>query len=133
MTVGEGFVQPETYQRAFPNVPASAPAVRRFLRGVLAGLDGHLDVDAALLLTTELVGNAVLHTSVSDFEVSVSLSPGVVRIGVHDDDPAQPVFRPPDLLATDGRGLPLVQSMSEAWGIDDRAGGKLVWFDLNRR
>lgn len=131
--MGEGFVRPESYRRAFPNVPASAPAVRSFLRGILAGLDGHLDIDAALLLTTELVGNTVLHTTVPDFEVSVSLSPGVVRIGVHDDDPARPVFRALGLLATDGRGLPLVESMSEAWGVDDQAGGKLVWFDLNRR
>lgn len=131
--VGEGFALPEGYRRAFPNVPASAPAVRGFLRAVLAGMDGQLDLDVALLLTTELVGNTVLHTTVPDFEVQVTFSPAGVRIGVHDDDPTRPVFRAPELLDTDGRGLPLVQSMSQAWGIDDRAGGKFVWFDLGLR
>ena len=114
-------------------MPASAPEVRGFLRGVLTGLGGHVDLDAALLLATELVGNTVLHTTVPAFEVQVTLSPGGVRIGVRDDDPNWPVFGAPDLLDTDGRGLPLVQMMSRAWGVDDRgAGGKLVWFALDR-
>jgi len=107
--------------------------VRGFLRRVLADVDGQVDLDVALLLATELVGNTVLHTTVPDFEVFVTLTSGGVRIGVRDDDPTRPVFRAPELLDTDGRGLPLVQSMSLAWGIDDRAGGKLVWFDLSRR
>jgi Histidine kinase-like ATPase domain len=131
--VDEGFGLPEGHRRAFPNVPASAPEVRVFLRGVLADLGGEVDLDAALLLATELVGNTVLHTTVPDFEIQVTLSPNGVRIGVHDDDPNWPVFRAPDLLDTDGRGLPLVQTMSRAWGVDDRgAGGKLVWFALDR-
>jgi hypothetical protein len=96
-------------------------------------MDGQVDLDAALLLATELVGNTVIHTTVPDFEVYVTLSRDGVRIGVLDEDPAKPVFRAPDLLDTDGRGLPLVESMSQAWGIDERAGGKFVWFDLNRR
>lgn len=129
----EGLARPEDHHRAFPNVPSSAPAVRGFLRRVLADVDGQVDLDVALLLATELVGNTVLHTTVPDFEVFVTLTSGGVRIGVRDDDPTRPVFRAPELLDTDGRGLPLVQSMSLAWGIDDRAGGKLVWFDLSRR
>lgn len=120
----------DRYRRAFPNVAGSAPAVRVFLRGVLGEFDGEVDLEAALLLATELVGNTVLHTDVPDFEVQVNLCPYGVRIGVSDDDPTKPVSRAPNLLDTDGRGLPLVETLSQAWGVEDRAGGKLVWFDL---
>lgn len=126
----EGFAPPEGFYRDFPNIAASAPQVRRFLRCVLTGLGGQVDLDAALLLATELVGNTVLHARVPAFEVRVTLSSARVRIGVRDDEPAKPVFRAPEPLDTDGRGLPLVESLSQAWGVDDQANGKFVWFDL---
>ncbi len=34
----------------------------------------------------------------------------------------------PDAL--DGRGLALVDALSEQWGVEDRPLGKAVWFDV---
>ena len=31
-----------------------------------------------------------------------------------------------------GRGLALVETLSERWGIEPRAGGKVIWFELAR-
>lgn len=37
----------------------------------------------------------------------------------------------PDLLETHGRGLALVQSLADSWGVHTQRAGKVVWFELN--
>ena len=94
-------------------------------------------VDAAELLVTELVTNAVVHArSRARVLIVTAGDRGRVRIEVHDD-----AFEPPrmggfDLEATSGRGLALVDAMSDRWGVEPMGStrpGKRIWFELRVR
>ncbi len=93
-----------------------------------AGLD-ELTEDAQLV-TSELVGNALLHTD-SDVRVSMGIEGDTVRVEVHDDSPVLPV---PGVLraeAMSGRGLILVEQLTHRCGVTRVPGsGKNVWFEL---
>jgi anti-sigma regulatory factor (Ser/Thr protein kinase) len=85
--------------------------------------------DDALLLTSELVTNAILHGR-SEVSVEVEARGEVLRISVFDENSRhpQPVEEDPDAL--DGRGLALVDALAQRWGVEDRRLGKVVWFEL---
>ena len=86
--------------------------------------------DDALLLTSELVTNAVLH---GRSEVCVEVTPAAesVRIAVLDENSRHPAPVREDHDALDGRGLALVAAVATRWGVDDRPLGKSVWFELS--
>lgn len=88
--------------------------------------------DDALLLTSELVTNAILHGR-SEVCVEVVERDGVVRISVQDENSRHPAAVPQDADALDGRGLALVDAVAVRWGVEDRPLGKAVWFELSRR
>ena len=103
--------------------------VRRSLQSL--GLDGALD--PALLLTSELATNAVLHAR-SGFTVCVERRGDRVRVSLLDDSPVRPTRRTHGLQATTGRGLALVDTLAVEWGaveasqLEGRTKG--VWFEL---
>ena len=113
--------------------PASVGEARRFVRQAL--LAWHLDevVETALLLTSELATNAVLHAR-STFAVLVARQGDQVRVDVLDASPVPPVRRHNSLTAATGRGVELVASLSSEWGHTpaDRLDGfaKGLWFTL---
>jgi hypothetical protein len=112
-----------------PAEPASAAVARRFVRDALdAWGAGELE-DAAVLLTSELVTNALLHAR-SAPELDVSLVDGRLRVGVSDSTPVAPVRKRYGSEAATGRGLMLIETMASAWGSDPCEGGKVVWFEL---
>ena len=83
-----------------------------------------------VLLTSEVATNAVLHAG-GDFEVHVELLENEgIRVSVRDRSPHLPQRRVTTLDATTGRGLHLVDSLATAWGVDDHANGKVVWFEV---
>ncbi len=87
----------------------------------------------AAVITTELATNAVLHAR-TPFVVRVAMvNEGAVRIEVHDANRRAPVVRNFSNEATSGRGLRLVQSMGDAWGVaaDADGGGKTVWVEIS--
>lgn len=86
--------------------------------------------DVAVLLTSELVTNAVLHAR-SAPELNVRLVDGRLRIGVADRTPVAPVRKRYGKEAATGRGLLLIETMSNAWGTEPSDGGKVVWFELS--
>ena len=104
---------------------------RRFVVDTLRSWDSAGQADVAELLTSELVTNAVLHVG-SEVDVAVRLTPRTVRVEVRDASPDPPVPRHCEVDALTGRGLRLVESMSEAWGCDPNGYGKVVWFELRR-
>jgi GAF domain len=144
----DDLVAPAAYQP----VPAAAAAARRFVRDTLCSWDmagehsgrgdrAELDtlVDDAVLLTSELVTNAVLHAG-TPVQVTCrllgDLSDGAVEIAVLDRRPAQ--LRPdrPHTAAeaaerTNGRGLQLPSELATAWGVTYARAAKAVWFRLN--
>ena len=83
----------------------------------------------ALLLTSELVSNVVIHAA-TPFELEVDADHGVVRIVVRDGSTHPPVVHDPAPDETGGRGLLLVHSLSTRWGYEADRNGKAVWFEL---
>ncbi|MET8559459.1 ATP-binding protein [Streptomyces flaveolus] len=117
--------------RVLPREPESSSVARNFVADVLKdwGLAGLRD-DAALVVT-ELVNNAIRHTGTPRLRVTVCRSPGRVRIGVIDRRPdLVPGLRCAGLLDTSGRGLALVDALTEAWGYTRWPSAKCVWADL---
>lgn len=108
-----------------------APLVaRRFVARVLEEWDLRERADEVLLLVSELVTNAVVHAK-SDLEVLMRLAPQLLRVEVHDRDPQ----RVAPLAWTEdqerGRGVALVEAISDVWGIDDEQIGKVIWFEMS--
>lgn len=116
-----------------PGTPSSVAEARRFVRQALQAW--HLDeaVDTALLLTSELATNAVLHAR-STFAVLVARQGDQIRVDVLDASPVPPLRRHNSLTAATGRGVGLVASCASEWGptSSDRLDGfaKGVWFTL---
>ncbi|MBO0912933.1 ATP-binding protein [Streptomyces laculatispora] len=85
----------------------------------------------AELLLSELVTNALVHTD-DGAVVAVSVAPRRLRVEVRDFVPGMPVSDVPNADdGTHGRGLILVESLADAWGVSPQALGKVVWFELD--
>ncbi|MGH9064404.1 MAG: ATP-binding protein [Acidimicrobiales bacterium] len=88
------------------------------------------DLQDILLLTSELAINAASHAH-SPMDVTVHYRQGSqVRVEVHDEGAGIPQARWPATFEETGRGLALVELLSEAWGVTDCPAGKTVWFEL---
>ncbi|HWG94118.1 MAG TPA: ATP-binding protein [Mycobacteriales bacterium] len=86
--------------------------------------------DVVLLLLSELVTNVVLHAR-TPCEVLVRPAGEGVRVEVQDDSRRRPRPRVGGQEATTGRGLVLLDALSDDWGADDLpGGGKVVWFEV---
>ena len=88
-------------------------------------------VETAVLLTSELVTNALIHTD-DDAVLTATIGPRGLRVEVRDFVARRPRLCVPDADdGTHGRGLVLVQSLADAWGVRSHGVGKAVWFELN--
>lgn len=119
----------KTHSRTFEPAPTSVSEARRFARDVLAewGLDDLLD--DVVLLTSELVTNAVTHAG-TPMTVAVVREEDRLRIDVFDQHPTRvlPVganARPG--AGEHGRGLLITSALSTAWGVEYRKDHKRVW------
>lgn len=121
----------EAAQLKLDCAPSSARTARRFVADRCAAAHvAEQGCDTALLLTSELVTNAITHGR-SDVRVSVRSAPGRLRIEVGDDNSRHPVLQPEDDGALDGRGLQMVDLLATRWGVVDDEIGKVVWFELH--
>ena len=102
---------------------------RRFVRDALRRWSCAHSEDEAMLLTTELVSNAVVHAR-SAVHVRVSDLPDRIRVEITDFGGGALEFKPPSLDGVGGRGLLLVQEMSRSWGTSADGNEKVVWFEL---
>lgn len=110
--------------------PVSVRSARAFVRDELrrSGWDDRAD-DAALAVS-ELAANAVLHAR-TELTVHVTVSDGLARVEVDDGSAVLPVHLPVGESALSGRGLALVDALTDRWGARPTAsGGKTVWFEL---
>lgn len=82
------------------------------------------------LLVSELVGNAVLHTGAQTFGLTMDRRRGWIRVEVRDPSRALPVLLPVQECDVNGRGLMLVDKLSDRWGVDLLPRGKTTWFEL---
>ena len=112
-----------------PPRPSSAAEARRFVARALRGATPeHREI--GILLASELVTNALLYAQ-GRIVVEITSSDESVRVGVRDE--SQQEIRPRHVgpEATSGRGLALVDQLSESWGVQVFQGhGKEIWFEL---
>ncbi|HEY6793768.1 MAG TPA: ATP-binding protein [Kineosporiaceae bacterium] len=98
-------------------------------------VDGGVESDlseSVRLLTSEIVTNAVIHTSSRRLAVRVKVAPEAVEVAVDDADPRPPRPRRAAPADVNGRGLALVDALADAWGSQGSDGGKTVWFRVRR-
>ncbi|MFI2206216.1 SpoIIE family protein phosphatase [Streptomyces sp. NPDC020192] len=112
-------------------LPEAVGHARRFTRRTLRAWGVSPDtMDTALLVVSELVTNALVHTD-GQVRLDLSLINHRLRLSVADASPRSPV-KPTSIgwEATGGRGILLVEAVSVAWGTVPVSGGKQVWADL---
>jgi hypothetical protein len=118
-------------ERSFDPWPSSVAEARGFVAGALTSIGATtIESEWAALVTSELATNAVLHAR-TGFDVGVG-SNGEVVISVSDLDPGLPLHGVPGPDATGGRGILIVASTSDAWGVEQRPNGKRVWCSTTR-
>jgi anti-sigma regulatory factor (Ser/Thr protein kinase) len=113
----------------------SAPGIAREHAQIIARHHGLAEIaDITALVTSELVTNAVQASAL----LAGSRPPCVIRVWitaeraglivhVWDASPGMPVLRQAAPDQERGRGLMLVDSLTEEWGAYCEAGGKVVW------
>jgi len=116
-----------TQTRAFRCEPEAVAAARGFVRHVLRH-QHQQTVDAAELMASEVVTNCVRHAR-TDFELTI-LSRGQIRIEVRDSGQGRPTPLSPSSRERSGRGLRIVEAMSDDWGVIPASSGKTVWFTV---
>lgn len=89
--------------------------------------------EAALLLTSELVTNVVVHTDSAGVDVRAHCDGARLRVSV--DDATTTLLNPvrgggPEPPAGSGRGLWLVEALAARWGCEALPDGKRVWFEV---
>lgn len=115
-----------------PPAPESVSAARRFVAQQCRTWQLLGSYDRLLLLVSETVTNAVQHARSRLVEVRLVRRPAAVRVEVRDDDPHVPTAAEPGSDAESGRGMGLVASLSDEWGVTPHGeGGKTVWFDVS--
>ena len=116
--------------RTFPHDPQSVPAARHFATSTLRGASPDT-LEAVELMVSELATNCIRHSKTA-FEVVILRRADAIRIEVSDKAGGRPRVRSPGPEDPTGRGLKIVELLSDAWGVDYRAGdGKTVWFAVN--
>jgi hypothetical protein len=111
----------------------AALEARRVVHELLPDPDDVIGADVQLA-ASELVTNVVRHTADGGELRMWDPRPDVpLRVEVEDTDTHIPAV-PSQVDGPGGRGLAIVDAVSEDWGVDSRPDGKVVWaeFDRNR-
>ena len=118
-------------------IPGSPGLVREARAFVARTLNSHrlmVDADAATLLTSEIVTNAIQHSRSGidggTVTVVVLQVPHGVLIEVIDDGSVDTPIVKGDLYAAEGHGLYLVQHLAAQWGYLRDPASTTVWFQL---
>ncbi|MGW1835641.1 ATP-binding SpoIIE family protein phosphatase [Streptomyces sp. NPDC002067] len=113
--------------------PERIAEARGQIRDVLHDWADPEQVDAAVLLVSEVVTNVLTHTD-GDALLVVELSGPAgtrrMRVDVADGSDELPHRRSPGELASSGRGLVLMELLAGAWGVEPRGDGKSTWFEI---
>jgi anti-sigma regulatory factor (Ser/Thr protein kinase) len=113
--------------------PASVALVRSRLA---ADLRAHQladdSIEDAVLVTSELVTNAIRHTpDTGPIEVNWRVDESEITLRVIDSSAAHPERRKTPPVSPGGRGLAIVEALADSWGVDSRPSGKQVWARLS--
>lgn len=114
-----------------PAEPTAPSRVRHWLTAQLTEWQvAESVIGAAVLCTSELTTNALLHAGTAA-RVEIDLSPERLLVSVADSGSRGTVTRArTDTLSSRGRGLGLIEELSDAWGTDPTVRGSTVWFEI---
>ena len=125
--------------------PAEVGRARRWVRSRIAGSAIRVDeplAETLILLVSELVTNAVVHTgrpAVLRLSLPDTVGAGgveeaavTVRLEVADTSARPPNPRCADGDETNGRGLALVDGLADRWGWSAEGAGKRIWCEVDR-
>ncbi|MFE9133649.1 ATP-binding protein [Streptomyces sp. NPDC007355] len=115
--------------------PAEVGRARRWARSRLAGSGIEADeplAETLVLLISELVTNAVVHTGCPAVLRMLFAAEGGVRVEVADTSERPPRPRHAEGEDTNGRGLELVDGLADRWGWEPEGVGKSIWCEVDR-
>jgi anti-sigma regulatory factor (Ser/Thr protein kinase) len=110
--------------------PRSASEARHFVEESLRNRVPADTTEVAVLLTSELVTNVIVHAR-TRLRLDVDHEDSEVCVAVADDVPQVPVQRGGRGTKMTGRGMALVAMLAATWGVDATPPGKTVWFCLS--
>ncbi|MER5359154.1 ATP-binding protein [Streptomyces sp. NPDC002785] len=109
---------------------ASVRQAREFATATLTAWGHQEHLENVRLCVSELATNALLHGTRHGhgFLVRIAVEDGAVRLEVHDSREERPHARTPTGTDALGRGLMLVDVLSDGWGVEERVPfGKVIW------
>ena len=120
---------------------SSVPRARRLVSDLLNRWELTALGELATLLTSELVTNALVHTG-TGVDLVIAVADGALEIGVNDhhhqsSELVKPKFErlgvahEDGVMGEGGRGLLLVDSLADDWGVVQLPNRKQVWFRLS--
>lgn len=110
--------------------PSSVSAARRIVRDTLTEAERDDLIEAAQLLVSEVVTNALVHAG-TEIDFRASIDTDGLRVEVTDGSTQHPVPRNYGAMAGTGRGLRLLEQLVDRWGTLAHEDGKTVWFELS--
>jgi len=113
--------------------PAAAAEARTEVRAAILAWDLPVDASVAVLLTSELMTNAIRHEAGPVIILDLGCGCGRLRVAVHDTSRLLPTLVNAPADAEAGRGLMLVATLADDWGCYRTRAGKAVYFTLGFR
>ena len=113
--------------RQFNCEPGAVTAARVMVHDALAPWPRQV-VETVELVASELATNAVRHAR-TGFEMTIEANEEI-RVEVTDRGAGRPTPVSPEPRDLTGRGLRIVEALSDAWGVTVRPEGKTVWCTL---
>jgi anti-sigma regulatory factor (Ser/Thr protein kinase) len=110
--------------------PSAAAEARSQVREVIRAWKIPVDPDIAILLTSDLVTNAITHGDGETITLAIRCSRDQLRVDVYDSPRSRPVAADVPADTEAGRGLVLVATLSTDWGSFRTPAGKAVYFTL---
>ena len=108
----------------------AAEAARNEVRAAIRAWDVPVDPSVAVLLTSELVANALRHAAGKAIELVVSCALGQLQVDVYDTSPARALQVDAPAGSQTGAGLTLLSSLSSSWGYCRTPTGRAGYFTL---
>ena len=118
------------FRASFPRTATTPRDAWHDLAGWLPQRCGSSAAETALVLTSELVTNAVVHTRSAEVAVRARCNGHTLVIAVDDDESAASVPGDCGSGGATGTGLAMMESLALRWGWEPLHAGKRVWFEV---
>ena len=111
--------------------PAAAAEARRQVRAAISAWDAAVDPDVAVLLTSDLLTNAICHEAGETVTLAITCLGGQLRVEVHGTSHFLPAQAAASADAGTRPGLILVATLSDEWGSYRTSEGQAMYFTLS--